>query len=302
MKYECNHCNYSTDDRGNWSRHRSTKRHRLNTMETDNEVDAMNSYDMIMQCQFCSHTFSRKSALMRHYKTCPLKNERELLMKINHLEETIKNLNDDKAQMHADNVHLQELSQSANNVALQSMSALKFLTKNYKPDELIPYDPDLLQGDTDDDDFIGILVLRQRHKQLHKFIGDAIIAYYQKENPKDQSLWSSDISRLNYIISEVYDGKQRWVIDKNALRIRDIIIKPTLKKLDATLISYATKKDIRNMNAEDTATLLRRRYGCIEIHKRIESREIENTIMAYITPQFYLNKTSHNTKKIDIDC
>jgi len=281
MKYECVYCNYSTDDTGNWSRHRSSKRHRLNITENDIEVDNINN--MIMQCKFCSCIFSRRSALTKHYKICPLKDDRELLIKIDHLEETI--------------THLKELSQSANNVALQSMSALKFLTKNYKPDELIPYDPDLLQGDTDDDDFIGILVLKQRQKQLHKFIGDAIITYYQKENPKDQSLWSSDISRLNYIISEVYDGKQRWVIDKNALRIRDIIIRPTLKKLDATLISYATKKDKRNMNAEETATLLRRRYWCIEIHKHIESREIENTIMTYITPQFYLNKSSPNTKK-----
>ena len=43
------------------------------------------------------------------------------------------------------------------------------------------------------------LVYNYENKNLHKYLGDFIIGHYKKDNPSEQSMWSSDVSRLTYL-------------------------------------------------------------------------------------------------------
>ena len=59
----------------------------------------------------------------------------------------------------------------------------------------------------DDSTLIQKLVNYQNQNLLDQFLGDFIILFYKKEDPAKQSLWSSDVARLTYIIKELLANK-----------------------------------------------------------------------------------------------
>jgi hypothetical protein len=67
-----------------------------------------------------------------------------------------------------------------------------------------------------------------KEKKLIPYLGDIIIKYYKKENPKDQSIWNSDTTRLNYLIRELIDTELTWTCDKAGLKVNEFIIIPLL--------------------------------------------------------------------------
>lgn len=247
------------------------------------EISKMKTHNLT--CQYCNGIFKRMSGLTKHLKICPMKDtvENELIK----LKEELKEIKDTKD-------HYKKLTEEAGKVAATSVSSMNFLLqKQYMPSQMIAYNPDLLQGDDSDDVFFSMLVFRYRNKTLPQYISDAIIKHYHKSDPKEQTLWSSDVARLNYIISETTDGTQKWVVDKNAEKIRKLIIEPILTKIDKIVIRAITTNNTDDATQEETTTLLRRRMAGFEIHKMIEQRVLENAIMVNITPAFYLDKTKH---------
>ena len=53
---------------------------------------------------------------------------------------------------------------------------------------------------------------------LPEILGKAIVEEYKKDDPNDQSMWSSDVSRLTFIVKSVMGkSKSKWVSDKNGV-------------------------------------------------------------------------------------
>jgi hypothetical protein len=50
--------------------------------------------------------------------------------------------------------------------------------------------------------FIDVIAMYHYDKKLVHFIGNYIIKIYTHKEPKNQSIWTTDISRLTYIISQ----------------------------------------------------------------------------------------------------
>jgi hypothetical protein len=79
--------------------------------------------------------------------------------------------------------------------------------------------------------------------KLHKYLGNIIIdTYKDAENPENQSVWTSDLSRLSFVImSKMSTGKKEWVVDKNGIKVTNLIINPLLSKTSKTLSTYIEK-------------------------------------------------------------
>ena len=49
--------------------------------------------------------------------------------------------------------------------------------------------------------------------KLDQYIGDIILKYIKKENPEDQSVWNSDVSRLTFLIRDIVNESPTWLRD-----------------------------------------------------------------------------------------
>lgn len=100
-----------------------------------------------------------------------------------------------------------------------------------------------MQGNKDVIQFAKTILNKYIHYNSAHFIGDALISFYKTKNPKDQSIWNSDSARLNYIIRDVNEnGGNRWVVDKHAKKVKELLIKPLLEKIHDTLNVFVTYK------------------------------------------------------------
>ena len=53
----------------------------------------------------------------------------------------------------------------------------------------------------------------------------------KKDNPSDQSIWSTDTSRLTCIINELVGDETQWRTDKNGEKFKKLVITPILEYL-----------------------------------------------------------------------
>jgi hypothetical protein len=132
---------------------------------------------------------------------------------------------------------------NANNVT-KSISTSKFITQRLtqapplimnkkEVSGLLEYTPDKKYQPID------YIFSSYDNKELDKWIGDLIIKIYKKENPFDQSIWSTDTSRFSFLVCQVVQNasgkKNEWITDKSGHKVTEIIIDPTLELLKSKI-------------------------------------------------------------------
>ena len=122
------------------------------------------------------------------------------------------------------------------------MSGLAYVRKNY------PNAPALKKLDNydklnDNDDTIELLLFYAKKGRIAAYLGDFLIKFYIKDEPRHQSIWATDTSRLTFIVKELLKNKSDWKYDKKGLKVRDIIIDPLLEHIKKLL-----KEHINNIN------------------------------------------------------
>ncbi|ARF10030.1 hypothetical protein Indivirus_9_7 [Indivirus ILV1] len=314
VKYECIFCNFLTSKKTDYNRHIQTKRHLEKVaLETNSEalaahehltsISQKNNTDIqlifvknqkseliseikdnknIHQCIHCGNYFSRASSLTNHKKICPeielneiekLKKENALLMQQNNtFHELIKNLT---------------TPQTVNNIT--------FVVNNY-PDapalEKLPTYTHLLEAKKMT--LIDVVIMYYNDKKLDKFVGDFIIKSYKKNNAKDQSIWSSDIARLTYIIRESCKntGADIWSYDKGGVKVKEFIIDPALSYIKNELIKYS---DAHSLTTDEQT--LNTLITITEIIMIINNNTLSDNIIKYIAPNFSLKTNNKSNIK-----
>lgn len=297
MVYQCIKCNYETADKSNYNKHLKCRTHLNNCGEYNNQengMDEMNEY----KCQFCEQTYSTVSNLSKHEKKCVNK-----ILRIKELEIELKYANQ----------KIKDLEENHNtNTTIYNLSIKKFIQQQYsdappllKLDDysLIKYegideddDNHLLNQDINiDDEFISTLSFNYNNDCLHKYLGDFVIKYYKKNDPKQQSVWSSDVSRLTYVIKELLDNHQTiWNHDYKGVKTKNCIINPLLRYIKKIIDEYwiSHVDNFRNVDIEYLNKLFIIFKSMHEIKKEISNGKLSNAIIRYITPHFYMNKNN----------
>ena len=107
MKYNCETCNYSTNDKSHFNRHNLSKNHHAfddneNFILADRTESIPKPYQShtikkIFSCKFCEKIYSQKSSLNRHLSICKKKlnidNEKELIKNNQQLEKQLREKN-----------------------------------------------------------------------------------------------------------------------------------------------------------------------------------------------------------------
>jgi hypothetical protein len=249
-----------------------------------------------LSCDYCQMEFTRASSKVRHQNNCIHKQIVEKDNEIKLLKASLKTVNQDRKDILALATNNTLVAMNNTKVANKAMSYLGYITHHYTSAPALEHisEPDVKEivykEDNDEQYPIEeVLIMHQKDKDLCKYIGDGIIEIYKKDDPKDQPLWSSDCSRLNYIIREAVHGEEdAWVMDKKGVQVGDRIITPVLNKIKDMLEQYVkTDRFFKYNEMDEYTTKVNHMFGIIN---QIETKKLENNISAYIAPFFAIKQ------------
>lgn len=313
MKYICVYCDYETSNKSNYNKHLKSNYHKQIT-------ELQNKY----VCIYCNKTFAHQSSLSRHEtQRCNKKNNDDntnntnntellnaFIIFMNDCRQTNNELKDQLIEYNRSNQHINnQPTNNTNNTLNTTYNISKLSIKNYLQQKH-PNAP-VLEGlpnytaikyiemdekdhdNTDIDLFIDILVYNQNNACLNKYLGDFIIQNYKKEDPSQQAMWSSDISRLTYIIKELLATKKSiWNHDYKGIKTKTYIIDPLLKYIKDYIDDYwISTLDKYTSHKVDNVNKYHKIYITLhQIKKDIENDVLGSCIIKYIAPYFYMDR------------
>jgi hypothetical protein len=175
-------------------------------------------------------------------------------------------------------------------------SALKYANLHYKnAPGLEPITNfNILNYDISDEkqkkELLNIILYNYRQKTITQLFGDHIISIYKKDIPNEQSIYSTDSSRLNYIIKS--NQKNKWKVDKRGITVCKSLMDELLLKYCSYMSKYRDElllemssdpKNISSFNGEKIKNI-------INFNNDIENKILHKNINKYIAPNFNMSR------------
>jgi len=242
-KFECNPCSFMTDRKLNYERHLQSARHVSNTIKTFN-------------CKHCGATFGSKQAKWNHENyVCKRKEDSKdklvesLLKKVDDMEKRL----DAKDKIILDQLEIKDkiikdqldVIKGSNKNTGKSMSTLAYVVKHYNKAPAMKKLTDknaikLLEYKGKELTSEEMMIHRYRNGTLDAYLGEIIKnAFIDADDPAKQSMWTSDVARLCFVIMyPISKGRREWIADKSGIKITELIIDPLLKNAKEMLIAY----------------------------------------------------------------
>ena len=136
------------------------------------------------------------------------------------------------------------------------------------------------------------------NKCIHKYIGDLLVAFYKKENPKNQSIWLTDNNknRISFIIYTNLQNINSWHIDKAGILITNMIIKPVINYIFNIIETYEftlhNKLNNKLYEINLNETQIKNQINiCSRLLANINTGQLCNNILHYIANYFYISKS-----------
>lgn len=270
-RYGCKPCNYRTNKQANYNRHLESTRH----------YNKANNIEKEYPCSRCDTKFTSSNSRWHHEKHSCHNNllsvqtgkvVEQLIRKIDEKDkqmeerdkfymDKIRSLVDATARLAEVNnkerhKYLDIITNDTHtvnkHVADKSISIMSYIMKHYRKAPVVRKITDkkaikMLEyhGKSKNDKLTTEEKMIKEFKlnKLHKYLGNIIIdTYKDAKNPENQSVWTSDSSRLSFVImSKMSTGKKEWVVDKNGIKVTNLIINPLLSKTSKTLSTYIEK-------------------------------------------------------------
>lgn len=313
--YVCNCCNYTTNIKCNFNKHIASNKHRNKLANVSQDLATKPKQKYI--CKYCDMEFKFASSLSKHKKDrCQKKNKLE---QENQIIKTLEKTNQELLKMNKElidyiksNKTINTNNGTINNI--KNISIINYIKLNYNnaPNISSLNDYTFLKNNEENEEFIDTINAEHRNNNLHRYLGDFIIKYYKKENPINQSFWNSDSSRLTYLIKELLHNKSSdWIVDKKGVKVKTYVINPMTNYIKDNLTNYINKcllnQTNNTNNNEDSEysdseynddsessevlsnqTLKRLQYS-YQVIQDIGNDIVQNNVIRYITPYFYLN-------------
>ncbi|QKF93853.1 zinc finger protein C2H2-type protein [Fadolivirus algeromassiliense] len=330
VEHKCELCDYKTNKKSNLDRHLQIHNKNIKIIESTNISQSypkdISNDSCELVCSYCTKTFTKACNLSRHKKSCSEKKmlldnmenkEKEINAKLKEeeLNNKMKELNNKIKELNNEIIHLKEITvkdanmilsqqseiknlrtllNNAGTVVKTSVSAMSYIIKNYNEAPALETVKDIakLHYDITPEEFISRLLYEYRHETLIAYIGDLILKNYKKTDPKQQSIWNSDTSRLTYIIRELINKNTDWRVDKKGIKTTKFIIEPVLDYITEQLNEYIDSYDLgsRDKTTKKAVDDMMNLKHSQEIKQLIQDKVLEEDILKYMAPYLYLVK------------
>jgi len=252
MNYVCDVCTYETNDKCNFNKHVTTKRHKKlvdvnNTSLTDNSQN-IKTIELNCTCEYCNKKYSNINNLKKHIKTCSKKRiiEKQHQIELQHLKEL----------HNKDILHLTEMIKQKDEI-------INVLNAKINTECLV------LKRRQNDEDFVENLLIEHKNNSLHIYLGNHII---KKEDTCTQ---------LTSFIGEILTNK----LDLDTLNHTISSVITYVEKLVKTYIDNFDIMTKLYIPAEAKKKMLKINYAS-RILQNIEDKVLYNDISKYIASHF----------------
>jgi len=140
---------------------------------------------------------------------------------------------------------------------------------------------------------------------LDRFLGNVLIKEFKKEDQVDQSLWTTDSSRLCFIIKQIVgdEGGDRWITDKSGIEITKLLISPLVKRVSEMMSDYVNKfvkelKDNADCNTKQAKIAMEKMYDAETVIRGIVKNDLRKEILKYIAPYFNVDVKNIELQKV----
>ena len=335
MKYECVCCNYKTDCRNSWYAHKKSRKHIVNSTNNNTNNINQNQIDSLIQKsenellkEKLKSIENEKNMVINQLKETRDQYENQLRETKNQLKET-KDQYEDRlgdAKYHYETLKYENefhkrLINSAGGLIQKTMNTMSYLLLNYNNAPCLTHLSDYSIISKNIDYLVNDLIHYHKKNKLDKHIGDFIVQQYKKKNPELQSIWSSDVDRLNYFIRELIndtnqtepkiravtdknkiiknnkdtDIKFQWIVDKKGIKVTEYIIDPLLNYIGNINTNYLQQKNKEineKFNIQNDMKILEDLQVVASISCDIKNKTLSQNINKYIAPHFYLEKVN----------
>ena len=328
VNYNCDICGFLTANKKDYTRHVNTNKHLQKVNENAHEskmnptriqhesIDISISDDKNYKCFHCNNSYSTQSNRSKHMKKCvkkvhidnqidalrqenekiqkqALEKEKLLKKEAKEKEKILKQLAQEKEEQYKKQLETYEhLLKSM--TTPQTINYFNFINQNYPNAPALEGQEsykDILDSKTMN--LVDVITMYHHDNKIVSFIGDYIIKVYSHEEPKNQSIWSTDVSRLTYIISESCKNGNVWSYDKKGSKTKKIIIEPALQYIRDQLLKYCKKNSVAT-----EANILRKLLASNATIQAIDSGELAEKINKYIAPEFFFKTNDSDIKAI----
>jgi len=355
MKYNCSECVFTTQSKSNYDAHMNSSKHNINVLtirlrimniEEDstiykqciNTIKTSKNKTIFDFCPYCLKCMQKKSVKIHIDKHCNIKKQVDLDEKCENQEIEIKNLTGEIQNLKYENLAKEVKMLKEHNEVLvkvvdstiktnkKSMSLLTYLIKNnrnappLKNIELSQIE-EMLHADVTGS-IAEKLIHTHRQKTFPDYIGNKIISIYKKENPEEQSFWTTDANRLNYVVKQIkknindenadsddddgdYNSNSNnndndnseqlpicdsaWMRDTKGVIITQNIIIPIMKHIEPILKTYVanlTKHELENCHIDEIHKKHDRAFSASDLLYILNRRDTYDKILKHVAPHF----------------
>ena len=119
-----------------------------------------------------------------------------------------------------------------------------------------------------------------------------IVGHLKKEKLKDRSLWTTDVTRLSFIIMQNVDSEKEWNNDRSGKKFTSLVITPMFKFITELLKKYLKfKKDWAdtvkgNLTPMQYDTFMSSTFTANKMLVDIQIKKFDRDILRYVAPYF----------------
>ena len=299
-----------------------------NDENNDNNVIKINDFS----CKYCHQIFKHYQSLWRHEKyRC--KNNDKFMAKSNTSKSSSTNNKDNKIgeliqqnnllleqnkkllDLAANNSHASIINAEANVInaksTKKSMNMMSHAMKhwaNAPPMKVLEGKEamKLITYENKSKSPIEEVIIHQFNSNtLERFLGNVLIKEFKKEDQLDQSLWTTDSSRLCFIIKQIVGdtGSDRWVSDKSGIEITKLLISPLVKRVSEMMSDYVSKfmkemKENIDSNEKKAKIAIEKIYDAETVIRGIVKNDLRKEILKYIAPYFNVDVKNIEIHKV----
>lgn len=295
MEYKCHICNYCTELKGNYTRHITSAKHiEKNNLYEEGIKNIKNAYENEKQVLIDKYENLKTyyEDIIKNLKQTHANKIKKLKLIISSKDTEIK-MKDDLIkskdnELKVRNTAIEPKDSKKDTVVKNMISTVSFIQNNYTNAPVLQVYDDLINQISDDTiQLCESILIKHNMKKLHSDLGDIIVGRYKKENPEDQSIWTTDCSRLNYLVRSIVYDKPTWIKDLNGEHLKKFIIDNILDTIINEVGNYMVSSTGRNYNRNLDYTTKNNIW--INLQIEINTGVMADRILRHIAPFFVMN-------------